>query len=296
MFPHLDAPISPVHRDALSFARLHQVRAYLTLHPSVVPFPCLFLLASFPSNRYTLCGLSLHGTSPRCIPRGPPLDIVTPRCIRVSLAISSLSLSLSPLQHFFSLSLKPSSFPSFPPTAARSFFGRLVAALFPSYPLCSPSLAVSPSLSLEGYPLCFDQTFFRLFVLASSRAGNRRLAPRDTLRLPRKTRDSFVASRKEGTRVVAGILVVVLVIVVTFKFVIALRPGCAPLSRNRLSRDTRTRASWPFHFFFFFFFSFFFFSFPFVDDPSRTLARVGRQRSKYSIVHATYVNAPSKVM
>ena len=228
--------------------------------------------ASSSSPRFrpigTLCVVFLSTVRRHGAFRGDLHSISLRRAASVCHWLSRLSLSLSPLQHFFSLSLKPSSFPSFPPTAARSFFGRLVAALFPSYPLCSPSLAVSPSLSLEGYPLCFDQTFFRLFVLASSRAGNRRLAPRDTLRLPRKTRDSFVASRKEGTRVVAGILVVVLVIVVTFKFVIALRPGCAPLSRNRLSRDTRTRASWPFHFFFFFFFSFFFSLFSSSSSPS----------------------------
>ena len=52
---------------------------------------------------------------------------------------------------------------------------------------------------------------------------------------------------------VAGILVVVLVIVVTFKFVIALRPGCAPLSRNRYASLVAVS------FLFFFFFSFLFF-------------------------------------
>ena len=166
MFPHLDAPISPAHRDALSLARLHQVRAYLTLHPSVVPFPCLFLLASFPSNRYTLCGLSLHGTSPRCIPRGPPLDIVTPRCIRVSLAISSLSLSLSlslsSPTFFFSLS--QAVFVSLVPSDRSSFFlrpaGRCSLSFLPS--LLSFPRRISLSLARGLPPLLRPDVFSSL--------------------------------------------------------------------------------------------------------------------------------------
>lgn len=121
----------------------------------------------------------------------------------------SLSLPLSPSRththtHILSLFLSGfffSRFVSLVPSEYSSFFLQSTGRCSLSFFL--PSLfSFPPSLSLEGYPLCFDQTFFRLFVLASSRAGNRRLAPRDTLWLPRKTRDSFVASRKEGTRVV----------------------------------------------------------------------------------------------
>lgn len=150
---------------------------------------------SSSSDRCTLCG-PLYGTSPRCIPRRPPLDIVTPRCIRVSPAILSLpfsylpsvclSLSLPPV--FLLPFLQPSPFPSFLPTIARSFHAGSVpvGVLFPSFhPLCSPSLAISPSLSLEGYPLCFDQTFFSSLCpcilprreSAASSAGHTPVAP-----------------------------------------------------------------------------------------------------------------------
>lgn len=64
--------------------------------------------------------------------------------------------------------------------------------LFPSFTLCSPpGLSPGTGISLflalsHAYPLCFHETFFRLFVLASSRAGNRRLAPRDSCPVKRE--------------------------------------------------------------------------------------------------------------
>lgn len=218
LFPHLVAPISLAHRDALSltdriepFIPSSRILGSIT---RVSPFrfppslpPCFVFVRSVhpvwscspqhiatvhsveTSTRYRYAALHPCVTGYLI----SPFLSLSPPLAHTHTHIHILSLFLSGF--FFSrfVSLVPSEYSSFfLQSTGRCSLSFFLPSLF-SFP---------PSLSLEGYPLCFDQTFFRLFVLASSRAGNRRLAPRDTLWLPRKTRDSFVASRKEGTRVV----------------------------------------------------------------------------------------------
>lgn len=216
LFPHLVAPISLAHRDALS------------LTDRIEPF--------IPSSRIlgSITRVSPFHFPPSLPPRFvfvrsvhpvwscSPQHIATVHSVETSTRYRYAALHPCVTGYLISPFLSPSPLslthtytfcPSFSPVFSLVVFVSLVPSEYSSFFLqstgrCSlffflPSLfSFPPSLSLEGYPLCFDQTFFRLFVLASSRAGNRRLAPRDTLWLPRKTRDSFVASRKEGTRVV----------------------------------------------------------------------------------------------